>query len=70
MNLIMEYTPLGLIALAVGYLFMTRPATRECDAKHLHIDSDLSWIKQCMWGLAQKHGVDVVPPPERDDEAA
>lgn len=67
MSLFLEYTPLGLIALAVGYIFTTRPSVRECDAKHKYIDSDLQWLKNAVWGLAQKNDVDIDPPPGRDE---
>lgn len=68
MSLFIEYTPLGLIMLAIGYLFQTRPTRHEVTAKQEYLEKDVDWIKNAMWGLAQKHGVDVVPPPERDEK--
>ena len=59
-----DWTPLGLMAAAVGYLFSTRPTRNEITPRLKNLEDRLEWTVDTLFKMAQRDpDLKVVAPP-------
>ena len=67
-----DNSPLGIVGLgfAIGYVFTTKQTRRECATMHQNVNirmmnqqSQMRWLMETLFAVAQKHQVSVEPPP-------
>ena len=65
LEILKDWTPFGLVTMAVGYLFMSRPTRREVMPRLDDINKRLEWQNDTLFKIAAKtSGVEVKPPPK------
>ena len=67
LEILKDWTPFGLVTMAVGYLFMSRPTRAEVMPRLDDINNRLEWQNDTLFKMAAKTpGVEVKPPPEKE----